>query len=160
MYDLIKTHKAENCVTVMTSTCGTAVENLSIFAEKCLFPEVLKIESRVQDTSEMLNFIDFLNDSNILTENCTLVSFDIVNMFPSIDNDSGLQAVKNALEAREEQFPPALCIIEALELCLKCNNSIFNNKHFLQNDSTAQGPHMSCSYSDIAIEQFDKKALE
>ena len=157
MYGLIKTHKVDNPVRVITSGCGTAVENLSIFVEKCLFPEVLKIESRVQDTSEMLNFIDFLNDSNILTESCMLVSFDIVNMFPSIDNDCALQAVKNALEAREEQFAPALCIIEAFELCLKYNNSIFNKKHFLQNDGTAQGPHMSCSYSDIAIEQFYKK---
>ena len=81
-------------------------------------------------------------------------------MFPSIDDDSGLQAVKNALEAREEQFPSAVSIIEVLELCLKCNNSIFNKKHFLQKDGTAQGPHMSCSYSDIFIEQFGKKALE
>ena len=160
MYGLVKTHKADNPVRVITSGCGTAVENLSIFVEKCLFPEVLKIESRVQDTSEMLNFIDFLNDSNILTENCMLVSFDITNIFPNIDNESGLQAVKNTLEAREEQFPPTLCKIEALELCLKCNNSIFNKKHFLQNDSTAQRPHMSCSYGDIAIEQFDKKTLE
>ena len=64
----------------------------------------------------MLNFIDFLNDRNILTEGCTLVSFDIVDIFPSIDNDSGLQAVKNALGAREEQFPLSLCMIEALEL--------------------------------------------
>ena len=160
MYGLVKTHKADNPVRVITSGCGTAVENLSIFVEKCLFPEVLKIESRVQDTSEMLNFIDFLNDSNILTENCMLVSFDIVNMFPNIDNESGLQAVKNALEAREEQFPPTLCIIEALELCLKSNNSIFNKRHFLQNDGTAQGRHISCSYGDIAIKKFDKKALE
>ena len=97
MYGLVKTHKEDNPV---TSRCGTAVENLSIFVEKCLFPEVLKIKSRVQDTSEMLNFIDFLNDSNILMENCMLVSLDIVNMFPSIYNESGLQAVKNALEAR------------------------------------------------------------
>ena len=81
-------------------------------------------------------------------------------MFPSIDNKSGLQAVKNALEDREEQFPPTLCITEALKLCLKCNNFIFNKRHFLQNDGTAQGPHMPCSYGDIAIEQFDKKALE
>ena len=78
------------------------MENLSIFVEKCLFSEVLKIESRVQHTLELLNFTDFLNDSNILTKNCMLVSFDIVNMFPSIDNESGLQAVKNALEVREE----------------------------------------------------------
>ena len=105
-----------------------------------------KLESRVQNTSEMLNFFDFLNNSNILTENCTLVSFDIVNLFPSIDNVSGLQAVKNALEAREEQFPHAACIIEAFELCQKCNNFMFNKKHFLQNDGTAQGPHSPCSH--------------
>ena len=66
MYGLVKTHKEDNPV---TSRCGTAVENLSIFVEKCLFPEVLKIKSRFQDTSEMINFIDFLNDSNILMEN-------------------------------------------------------------------------------------------
>ena len=151
MYCLVKTHKENNPVRVITSGCGIAVENLSIFIEKFLFPEVLEIESRVQVTSEMLNFIDFLNDSNILTENCMLVNFAIVNMFPSINNESGLQAVKNALEARVGQFPPILCIIEAIELCLKCNNSIFNKRHFLQNDSTAQGPHISCSYGDIAI---------
>ena len=162
LYGLFKTNKASNPVRVITSGCGTAVENLSIFVGKCLFPEFLKIESRVKYTSEILNFTDFLNDSNILMENCILVSFDIVNMFmfPSIGNGSGLQAVKYALEARDEQFPPTLCVIDALKLCLKCNNSIFNKKHFLQTDGTAQSPYMSCSYSDIAIEKFDKKALE
>ena len=59
MCGLVKTPKADNPIRVITSGCGTAVENLSIFAEKCLFPELLKIESRVQDTSEMLDFIDF-----------------------------------------------------------------------------------------------------
>ena len=105
----------------------------------------------------MLNFIDYLNKSNILTEDCILVSF--VNMFPCIDNQSGLQAVKNALEARQEQFPLSDCIIEALKLCLESKNSIFNSNCFLQTDGTAQGPHMFCSYSDISIESFDKKAL-
>ena len=87
-------HKDNNPVRVITSGCGTAVENLSIFVERCLYPENLKIESRIQDTFEMLNFIDYLNKSNILTKYCILISFDIVNMFPSIDNQSGLEAVK------------------------------------------------------------------
>ena len=51
------------------------MENLPISVEKCLFPEVLKIESRVQDPSEMLNFIDFLNDSDILTKNWSRSSY-------------------------------------------------------------------------------------
>ena len=152
MHGLVKTHKADNPVRVITSGCGTAVENLSILVEKYLFPELLKIESKVQDTSEMPNFLDFVNDSNILTEIFMLVSFDIVNMFHNIDYESDLEAVKNALKAREEQFPPTFCIIEGLKLSLKCNNSVFIKKHFLQNDGTAQGPHISCSYGDTAIE--------
>ena len=78
-------------------------------------------------------------------------------MFPRIDNKSGLEAVKNALESRQEQFSPTDCIIEALKLCLEFNGSVFNNKYFLQVNGTAQGPRMSCLYSDLAIESFDKK---
>ena len=52
MYGLVKTYKTDNPVRVMANGCGTAAENLSIFVEKCLFAEALKIESRVQDTCE------------------------------------------------------------------------------------------------------------
>ena len=51
-------------------------------------------------------------------------------------------------------------MLEALELCLTCNNSIFNNENYLQIDGTAQGPHMLCSYADIAMADFDKGASE
>ena len=108
----------------------------------------------------MLTIIDNLKKSNTLTPDCRLVSFDIINMFPSIDNISGLKAVKSILDAKQDQFPPTTCIIEALKLRLECNNSIFNNKHFLRSDGTAQGPHMLCSYSDIPIQYFNVKALE
>ena len=160
MYGLIKTHKVNNPVRVITSGCRTSVENLSIFLEGCLYPEVLKIESRIQDTSEMSNFTDYLNKSNILTEDCILVSFDMVYMFPNLDNQSVPQTVKNALEARQEQFPPTDCIVEALQFCLESNNSVFDNKHFLRADGTAQGSHISCSYSDSGIENFDQKELQ
>ena len=41
---VIQTHKAGNPVRVITSGCGTAIENLSIFVEKCLYLELLNIE--------------------------------------------------------------------------------------------------------------------
>ena len=56
------------------------------------------------DTLDKLNIIDMINDSNILTEDSVLVSFGIVNMFPSIDNNSGLEAVSEILEKRETNF--------------------------------------------------------
>ena len=51
MYGLVKTHKVDNPVRVTTSGCGTAIENLSIFVEECLYSEVLEIDSKVKDTS-------------------------------------------------------------------------------------------------------------
>ena len=55
----------------------------------------------------MLNIIDMINDSDILTEDSVLVSFDIVNMLSSVDNNSGLEDVSEILENRETNFPPA-----------------------------------------------------
>ena len=49
IYGLVKTHKVNNPVRVITSGCGMAVEDLSVFVERCLYPEVLKNESRIQD---------------------------------------------------------------------------------------------------------------
>ena len=53
MYGLIKTNKQGNPVRVITSGCGTV--------EKCLYSEVLKTESKVTCTSEMITVIDNLN---------------------------------------------------------------------------------------------------
>ena len=107
----------------------------------------------------MLDIIDNLNSLD-LSVNSILVSFDIINMFPNIDNNLGLSSVKKYLDLCSGNIPPTNCLLEALELCLSCNNSIFNNENYLQTDGTAQGPHMSCSYADIAMADFDKEASE
>ena len=44
-------------------------------------------------------------------------------------------------------------------MCLCCNNSIFNNTNYLQTDGTAQGPHMCCSYTDLALASYDSQSL-
>ena len=80
-------------------------------------------------------------------------------MFPSIDNNMGIAFVRKYLDERESKDIPTDCVIEALKLCLSCNNSVFNNTNYLQTDGTAEGHHMSCSYADIAIAYYDKKAF-
>ena len=47
----------------------------------------------------MLDIINNLNDSD-LPENSVPVSFNVVNMFPSTDNESGIKAVKKVLNDR------------------------------------------------------------
>ena len=158
MYGNVKTHKENNPVRVITSGCNTAVENLPIFVENVLVELASKLPSRIKDTCHMLEIIDDMNNS-ILSSSAILVSFDVVNMFPSIDNNMGIASVRKYLDERESKDLPTDCVIEALELCLSCNNSVFNDTNYLQTDGTAQGPHMSCSYTDIAMAYYDKKAL-
>lgn len=45
-------------------------------------------------------------------------------MFSSIENDSGLESVSYILI---NLFPPNCFILEAFEICLSCNSSIFDN---------------------------------
>ena len=92
---------------------------MSIFVEKYLYKEVVKINSRIKDTPDMLDIIDDINNNNNkITDSSILVSFDIVSMFPSIDNISGLEAVLVILSNRESDLPLAECILEALTICL------------------------------------------
>ena len=126
MYGLVKTHKVNNPVRVITSGCNTAIESLSIYIEHVLFELSEGMPSRIKDSNHLLDIIDNMN-SMFLPANAILVSFDIVNMFPNIDNKSGLDALKSILLRRSTNTPPVKCILEGLELNLTCNNSIFNN---------------------------------
>ena len=84
------------------------------FLKNYLYSKVLKIEWRVKDTYQMLTAIDKLNTSITLTSDCRLASFDIINMFPSLDKISGLKAVRSILDAKQDQFSHTDCIIEAI----------------------------------------------
>ena len=79
-------------------------------------------------------------------------------MFPNIDNNLGLTAVKNALNARECKMPSTNCILEAVKICLECNHSVFKDNVFLQIHGTAMGPKNACSYADLAMGELDCKA--
>ena len=61
------------------------MEHLSIFVEKALYGIVSELPPRKQDTDHMIDIIDGSINSNLCPES-VLVSFDIMNMFPSINN--------------------------------------------------------------------------
>ena len=91
MYGLVKTHKNDNPLRIITSGCNTAIQSLSIFVEKVLYDIASNLPSRIKDTGHILDIIDEVNSSSLPT-NSILVGFNIVNMFPSTDNKSGLKS--------------------------------------------------------------------
>ena len=97
---LYKTHKIGNPVRLLTSGCNTAIENLSRYIEKICAPLTENLPNRIRDTSHLLEIIDSLNIEGLPVD-AKLVSFDIINMYPSIDNIKGMEAVRVALEYRK-----------------------------------------------------------
>ena len=154
----IKTHKKDNPLRLITSCCGTAIENLSAFTEFYLQPLARKQPSFIKDTTDLLNRIQKLNEQGPFPEGTLLVSWDVVSMFPNIDNELGLGAVSRALDTRKQLLPSTDCILEAVEICLKSNHSVFNETFYLQVHGTAMGPKNACSYADIAMGEIDHKA--
>ena len=62
----------------------------------------------------MLAIIDNLISINSLTSDCKLLSFDIINMCPSIDNMYGLKSVKKVLESSSNQYHPKTVSLKLL----------------------------------------------
>ena len=85
-------HKSGNPARVITRGYSTTMEKLSIFVEIVLFDLASDLPSRIRDTGLMVNIVDELNRSN-LRSGSILVRFDIVNMFPNINNNLGLKTV-------------------------------------------------------------------
>ena len=96
----------------------------------------------------------------MIPDNTVLVSFDIVEMYPSIDNDRAVAADRSALEARTNKWPSTDCMIEGLEIYLKCNNSTFSLQNLLQLNGTVTGAPNTCSYADLALFNVDKNVLQ
>ena len=154
----VKTHKVGNPLRLITSCCGTAIERLSAFTEYYLKPLSQNLPSFIKDTTHLINNLEALSQQEPFPPNTLLVSWDVVAMFPNIDNTLGLSAVRDALESRSSKSPSTECILEAVEICLKSNNCQFNNQDYLQHHGTAMGPKNACSYADLAMGVIDYRA--
>ena len=118
-----------------------------------------KIQTKISDSYHLIDVFETLNAKGI-PDNTILVSFDIVNMFPTIDNNRGVAAVKSALHSRTNLSPSTECIIEALEICLTKNNSAFADPNLIQTNGTAMVAANSFSYSNLAIQPIGNAVID
>ena len=93
----------------------------------------------------------------MITDNMFLVSFDVVNMYPTMDNDRGIAAARNALETRANKTASTDCIKEGHEICLKCNNSRFDSQNLLQLNGTETDARMLIKPFLIQIRTYSKR---
>ena len=121
----------------------------------------IKLEYVINDTNHLLRKIDELNNEKELFthENVLHVSFDVVNMFPSISKDVGLQQCKLLLEKHPSKHFCAEAIVKALDITLENNIAEIEGTLYRQCKGTAMGPKNACVYADIAMNYIDEQVM-
>ena len=99
---LYKIHKAGMPAQLLTSGYNTAIENLSQCIGIICSPLAEVMQCRIKDTAHLLDIIDNLNEQPI-SNHKKLLSLGIVNMFPSIENQRGIQAVHDIPNTRAKR---------------------------------------------------------
>ena len=63
----------------------------------------------IKDASYLLDLID---DISKLPGKLILVSFDIINMLPNLENEGGMEAARSLLDSRSSRNPSTECVME------------------------------------------------
>ena len=95
--------------------------------DRHLKPLVASIPSFVKDTND---FLHKLNNIGTLPHNAILVTIDVVGLYPHIPHNEGLEAIRHALDARDNQETRTTLIVDLSELVLRNNNFEFDGIHY------------------------------
>ena len=107
------------------SNCGTPTEKISEFLDGQLKPIIHKSWYYIKDSGDFIRKIKNLAD---IPEGVILVTADAVSLYPSIPHQAGLEALKRALDERENKFISTDDIVKMAEFVLKNSYFQFNNK--------------------------------
>jgi hypothetical protein len=88
---------------------------------------------------------------------CTLVSFDVTNLFPSVPPEKAILLAEEILLRKRVPAPIVLDLQSALKTCVSQNYFKFNEKLFLQTEGLAMGSPLSPLLADIYMDNFEKE---
>ena len=164
---LVKTHKPEPYpIRLLLSGCGTPTAHLAKFAQIGLSHLTPSLPYQVMDSKEFLARILDINQSICpLPAEATMVTCDVIGLYPNVNNDMGIPAVRKKLEEQQSPlgFPPE-SIVEALTISLNNNATRYMNPngdttYARPNRGTAMGPSHACDYVDIFMDQLDDQLV-
>ena len=158
-YLLPKIHKRLSDVPgrPVISNCGTPTEKASEFLDYQLKPIVQKGKSYIKDSGDFINKIRTIGN---IPEGAILVTADVVGLYPSIPHEAGLNALKEALDNRENKTISTEDLIKRASFVLKNNLFEFNGKVKQQISGTAIGTKFAPTYACIFMDKIESDFLK
>ena len=159
LYLLPKIHKRLSDVLgrPVISNCGTPTEKVSEFLDYQLKPIMQKGKSYIKDSGDFINKIRTIEN---IPEGAILVTADVVGLYPSIPHEAGLNALKEALDNRENKTINTEDLIKMASFVLKNNLFEFNGKVKQQVSGTAIGTKFAPTYACIFMDKIESDFLK
>ena len=139
------------------SNCGTPSEKVYKFSDHHFKPVMQEGQSYIKDTGDFLNKI---RNINALPENAILVTIDVVGLYPSIPHQTGLEALKEALDNRKTRKVPTGKLVKMAEFVLRINYFQFSDKMYQQVSGTAISTTFTPPFARIFMDQMESKLLQ
>ena len=158
-YLLPKIHKGLSSVKgrPVISNCGTITEHISEYLDHHLNPLVSQSRSYVKDTN---HFLPRLSKLGKIPEGAMLCTVDVVGLYPSIPHGEGLEAVREALDRRENPGVPTDTLVGLASLVLENNYFEFNDRIYRQKLGTAIGTKFAPAYANLFMTRLEERLLE
>ena len=153
---LPKIHKEGNPGRPVVSSIDSHTSKISKYVDYHIHPIAKEIKSYFQDKSD---FIEKINQAGTVPENTYLVSMDVRSLYTNIQNEEGIKALEESLDACQFKTTTTKIIITLMWLILTLNNFIFNGLNYLQIKGCSMGSNCSPSYATIFMGKFEEQFI-
>ena len=121
-----------------------------------LKPIVVKSPSYIRDSTDFINKIKNLS----VKEGSTLVTMDVVSLYPNIDQNEGAEACLSALNSRRKPTVPSSILHKLILSILQSNIMQFGSRFFRQIKGTAMGTPMAVNFANLFMDKFERAMLD
>lgn len=126
---------------------------MSLYIDSFFGPLSTRDQSYLKDN---YHFLDIIRSLNFPLDTC-LFTLDVDSLYANID--TGLKTVRTIFDCYPDRLRLDSDILKLLEICLKGNDFIFDDKHYLQVQGTAMGHRYGPSYANLYMSEWEREAL-
>ncbi len=155
-YLLPKIHKKGVPGRPICNTIGHPTARISELVDVLLQPHVPSIKSYIKDTTD---FLAKIREVPALQEGGLIATLDVTALYTNIPNQQGIVACHRKLEEAASTAIPPQYVSRMLDLVLKNNTFVFNDKMYKQLGGTAMGTKLAPAYANIFMGNLEEKLL-
>lgn len=164
-YILPKIHKEPDKWTVpfkipagrpIVSDCGSETYYTAEFIDYYLNPLSIKHSAYVKDTYHFIELVKNL----IIPATAFFFSMDVDSLYTNIDIDSGIDSVKKIFLKYPDPKRPDAELIQLLDINLRRNDFVFDEKYYLQIKGTAMGKRFAPAYANIFMANWEEEVFQ